>query len=86
GDVEALKTRVVDSFCGIRVLPKQAGNSFDRPRDTLQKSQLSHPKLLSLYGGKLTTYRTTATEVLEWVEDSIGKRQPLADFERLMLD
>ncbi|MGS0730759.1 FAD-dependent oxidoreductase, partial [Shewanella sp. 0m-11] len=25
GDVEALKTRVVDSFCGIRVLPKQAG-------------------------------------------------------------
>ncbi|MGS0676390.1 glycerol-3-phosphate dehydrogenase/oxidase [Shewanella sp. 125m-1] len=86
GDVEALKTRVIDSFCGIRVLPKQAGNSFDRPRDTLQKSQLSHPKLLSLYGGKLTTYRTTATEVLEWVEDSIGKRQPLADFERLMLD
>ncbi|MGS0680250.1 glycerol-3-phosphate dehydrogenase/oxidase [Shewanella sp. 125m-7] len=86
GGVDTLKGRVVDSFCGVRVLPKQAGNAFDRPRDTLQKSQISHPKLLSLYGGKLTTYRTTATEVLQWLEDTVGERQPLADFDKLLLD
>ncbi|ABZ75380.1 FAD dependent oxidoreductase [Shewanella halifaxensis HAW-EB4] len=86
GDIDALKARVVDSFCGVRVLPKLSGNAFDQPRDTLQKSQLSHPKLLSLYGGKLTTYRTTATEVIEWVEDAIGERPSLANFDKLQLD
>ncbi|GIU43441.1 FAD-dependent oxidoreductase [Shewanella sairae] len=86
GDVEALKTRIVDNFCGVRVLPKQSGNAFDRPRDTLQKSQASHPNLLSLYGGKLTTYRTTAAEVLDWVEQTIGQRQTLADFDKLLLE
>ncbi|MCL1145675.1 FAD-dependent oxidoreductase [Shewanella marinintestina] len=86
GDIEALRARVVDSFCGVRVLPKQSGNAFDRPRDTLQKSQPSHPNLLSLYGGKLTTYRTTATEVLDWLEQSIGERQALADFDTLLLE
>ncbi|MCL1140092.1 glycerol-3-phosphate dehydrogenase/oxidase [Shewanella pneumatophori] len=86
GDVEALKARVVDSFCGVRVLPKQTGNAFDRPRDTLQKNQASHPNLLSLYGGKLTTYRTTATEVIDWIEQTIGDRQALADFDKLQLE
>ena len=86
GDVETLKTKVVDSFCGVRVLPKQTGNAFDRPRDTLQKSQASHPNLLSLYGGKLTTYRTTATEAIDWLEQTIGERQSLADFDKLQLD
>ncbi|ABV86079.1 glycerol-3-phosphate dehydrogenase/oxidase [Shewanella pealeana] len=86
GDVEVLKTRVLDSFCGVRVLPKQAGKAFDRPRDTILKIQPSHPNLLSLYGGKLTTYRTTATEVLDWLEGTIGKRQTLADFDQLVLD
>ena len=86
GDIETLKTKVIDSFCGVRVLPKQTGNAFDRPRDTLQQSQTSHPNLLSLYGGKLTTYRTTAVEVLDWVEQLIGERQTLADFDSLSLD
>lgn len=86
GDVTSLKARVVDSFCGVRVLPKQAGTAFDRPRDTVHQNQPSHPNLLSLYGGKLTTYRTTAGEVNRWLEETIGKRQPLADFDRLFLD
>ncbi|GIU28107.1 glycerol-3-phosphate dehydrogenase/oxidase [Shewanella sp. MBTL60-007] len=86
GDIAALKKRLIGSFCGVRVLPKQEGKAFDRPRDTIQKVQASHPNLLSLYGGKLTTYRTTASEVCEWLEGTIGKRQTLADFEKLFLD
>ncbi|MCG9730136.1 FAD-dependent oxidoreductase [Shewanella sp. Isolate13] len=86
GDLASLKERVVDSYCGVRVLPKLTGSAFDRPRDTVQQNQPSHPNLLSLYGGKLTTYRTTASEVCEWLEGTIGKRQSLADFEQLFLD
>ncbi|QQX81031.1 FAD-dependent oxidoreductase [Shewanella sp. KX20019] len=86
GDSDSLKSRIIDTFCGVRVLPKQQGNAFDRPRDTLQQTSLSHPHLLTLYGGKLTTYRTTAVEVLNWVESHIGSRNALADFNHLQLD
>lgn len=86
GDVDSLKAKIIDTFCGVRVLPKQLGNAFDRPRDTLQQITASHPHLLTLYGGKLTTYRTTAVEVLSWVESHIGRRNVLADFNQLQLD
>ncbi|MCL1092312.1 glycerol-3-phosphate dehydrogenase/oxidase [Shewanella kaireitica] len=86
GDVDSLKAQIIDTFCGVRVLPKQQGNAFDRPRDTLQQATASHPHLLTLYGGKLTTYRTTAVEVLNWVESHIGRRNVLADFNQLQLD
>ncbi|PKG74131.1 FAD-dependent oxidoreductase [Shewanella sp. GutCb] len=86
GDVDSLKSRILETFCGVRVLPKQQGNAFDRPRDTLQQTSSSHPHLLTLYGGKLTTYRTTAVEVLGWLESHIGSRNALADFNQLQLD
>ncbi|MGL5666199.1 MAG: FAD-dependent oxidoreductase, partial [Shewanella sp.] len=70
---------------GVRVLPKQASSAFERPRDTLMQTSISHPRLLSLYGGKLTTFRSTSAEVLEWVEQKLGKRTPIADVDSLRL-
>ena len=53
---------VVESFAGLRVLPKLETSLFSRPRDTVIHE--SAEKLLTLYGGKLTSYRITAEQVL----------------------
>ncbi|WOT05692.1 glycerol-3-phosphate dehydrogenase/oxidase [Shewanella youngdeokensis] len=86
GGVDALRSRLLDTFCGVRVLPKQQGNAFDRPRDTLQQICPTHPHLLTLYGGKLTTYRTTAVDATRWLEAQLGSRIKRADFNQLRLD
>ncbi|MFP4610739.1 MAG: glycerol-3-phosphate dehydrogenase/oxidase, partial [Thiohalophilus sp.] len=54
----AAGARVVESFAGLRVLPRDDSSLFDRPRDT--RIDMSLPRLLTLYGGKLTGYRATA--------------------------
>lgn len=56
------EVNVVESFAGLRVLPKLGGSFFSRPRDTVIFS--SAENILSLYGGKLTGYRITAEDVL----------------------
>lgn len=83
--IEELKAKIVQTYCGVRVLPKQASSAFERPRDSLIQTSISHPRLLSLYGGKLTTFRSTSAEVLEWIEQKLGKRSPIADVDRLKL-
>lgn len=60
---------VVDTFAGVRVLPKLETSFFSRPRDTLIHS--SAKNLLTLYGGKLTSYRATAEQVLDKIENSL---------------
>ncbi|MCS6205040.1 glycerol-3-phosphate dehydrogenase/oxidase [Shewanella baltica] len=84
-EIDELKTKITQTFCGIRVLPKQNSQAFERPRDTLMKTSISHPRILSLYGGKLTTFRSTSAEVLEWIEKALGKREAIADVDKLSL-
>lgn len=84
-ELDALKAKISQTFCGIRVLPKQNSQAFERPRDTLMQTSISHPRILSLYGGKLTTFRSTSAEVLEWIEKAIGKRASIADVNKLTL-
>ncbi|MGL5395086.1 MAG: glycerol-3-phosphate dehydrogenase/oxidase [Shewanella sp.] len=83
--IDELKAKIVQTYCGVRVLPKQASSAFERPRDTLMQTSVSHPRLLSLYGGKLTTFRSTSAEVIEWIEQKLGKRPPIADVDSLRL-
>jgi glycerol-3-phosphate dehydrogenase len=54
---------VVASFAGLRVLPRSSGTLFDRPRDTV--IDISLPRVITLYGGKLTGYRATAQQVIK---------------------
>jgi len=63
------QVNVVDTFAGVRVLPKQETSFFARPRDTLIHA--SAKNLLTLYGGKLTSYRATAEQVMEEIENSL---------------
>ena len=61
---------VLDSFAGLRVLPKSEGSFFMRPRDTFIFD--SAKNLITLYGGKLTGYRVTAKSVLKKVKKNIN--------------
>ncbi len=85
GDIEALEVKIYDTFCGVRVLPKQAGQAFERSRELWLQSRESHPRFLTLYGGKLTTFRSTAKEVTHWLHERLGERVEIADVDRLPL-
>jgi len=56
---------VIDSFAGLRVLPDSEGNAFRRSRETRIHQDTCNPNVLSIYGGKLTSHRNTAREVLK---------------------
>ncbi len=73
--------KIIDSFAGVRVLPKTSGSFFNRPRDTVL--HLSSPALLSLYGGKLTSYRATAEQVIAKLRSQLPKRKAKADTAKL---
>jgi len=57
---------IIETFAGVRVLPKSETSFFSRPRDTVIHS--SAKNLLTLYGGKLTSYRATAEQVLDKID------------------
>lgn len=64
---------VIDSFAGLRVLPSSEGSAFKRSRETRIHKDLSNPDVLSIYGGKLTSHRNTAKDVLNLLPDSMHR-------------
>lgn len=85
GNVEKLEGQIIETFCGVRVLPKHSGSAFESPREILQLKRFSHPRILSIYGGKLTTFRATSKEVVAWIEALLGKRAPLDNVDKMQL-
>ena len=82
----SFKCQVADSFAGLRVLPKlQTGFSI-RPRETMvQYDNRRQPRLVSLYGGKLTTYRSTSAEIIDRLSRTLGKRSGQLDTAEIFL-
>jgi glycerol-3-phosphate dehydrogenase len=77
---------VVDSFAGLRVLPAGDGVAFGKDRETrLHADVASLPRVLTIYGGKLTGYRATAEKVVEAVRPGLGKVSPVASTAALPL-
>lgn len=74
---------ILDKFVGLRVLPKNDKSMFSRQRDTALHWSL--PNLLTLYGGKLTAYRTTSELVLKKIKPFLEKRQRIAYTDQLYL-
>jgi glycerol-3-phosphate dehydrogenase len=79
------RPRIAREFAGVRVLPRGAGRAFQRPRDCVFHVDPAHPRLVSLYGGKLTGYRATGLDVVAKVRQALGPRTPKADTETLRL-
>ena len=71
----AERAGVAAIFAGTRVLPaeERGGNANKRSRETilLQQRQLGSI-YLAIYGGKLTSYRSTAEKILAQVKTAIG--------------
>lgn len=77
---------ILSAFAGLRVLPGGDGKAFSRPRETiLHVDRPEHPRLLTVYGGKLTAYRLTATRVMQRLASTLPSRPVRADTRTLIL-
>jgi glycerol-3-phosphate dehydrogenase len=77
---------VLGSFAGLRVLPGGEGHAFHRSRETLLcTDRAQQPRVLSVYGGKLTTWRAVAQRALQAVAASLPQRRALARTDQLLL-
>ena len=77
---------VSGSFAGLRVLPGGAGHAFHRSRETLLvKDRPVHPRVLSVYGGKLTTWRAVSARAMDQIADALPQRQSVASTDELQL-
>jgi len=80
-DVQPLRT-----FAGLRVLPAAPGRAFGRSRETLLlRDRQQQPRVLSVLGGKLTTYRASAETVLAALQPWLPTRRRKADTRKLTL-
>ena len=79
------RNKVLHQFAGLRVLPKTKHSAFHRPRETILHSDTSHPALLTIYGGKLTAYRSTANRVVEKIRFALGPRKQKITTDKIVL-
>lgn len=76
----------VDSFAGLRVLPRSDLSAFSRPREVLfEVDNEACPRVLSIMGGKLTTYRSTALHALAKIKKSLPVKARIADTSQIPL-
>ncbi len=84
---------VLAAMAGLRVLPSSGGGTEGsalsvnaRSRETLlHPDRQDHPRLLTVYGGKLTTYRLTAERVMTRLAGVLPVRKVVADTRHLKL-
>ncbi|MDQ6986873.1 MAG: FAD-dependent oxidoreductase [Mariprofundaceae bacterium] len=63
---------ILDTYCGVRVLPCGDKAAFAANRETvILADNEKHPAYIGIYGGKLTTYRREAEKVLRLISRSI---------------
>ncbi len=83
---DAAASQVQQAFAGLRVLPAKGGHAFHRSRETLLVSDRdSRPRMLSIYGGKLTTWRAVSARALKQIAPSLPQRRAIAHTDQLEL-
>ena len=77
---------IIATTAGLRVLPVGSGHAFHRSREVMLPTDQPHrPSVLSICGGKITTYRVTANKVMRRIAPSLPPKTPRADTARLAL-
>lgn len=80
---------ILDAFAGLRVLPAGPGHAFHRSRETIlltdRDGRQARPRVLSIYGGKLTAWRATAAKAMARIESALPRRERVADTRSLPL-
>jgi glycerol-3-phosphate dehydrogenase len=71
---------LIDVFAGLRVLPGGNENASSKSREThFHENDPVQPRVVSIYGGKLTSYRATAEKLLQRINKVLPKTRPVAD-------
>jgi glycerol-3-phosphate dehydrogenase len=66
------RAHITQSFAGLRVLPAATQTAFDRSRETIFSTDREpKPRVLGIYGGKLTGWRAAAAHVLDRIGTSL---------------
>lgn len=66
------KLEISQKFSGLRVLPRSKKNANQRSRETIYLRDRKHrPRMLSIFGGKLTSYRATSEHIMEYSKHSL---------------
>jgi glycerol-3-phosphate dehydrogenase len=77
---------IVQRFAGLRVLPAASEKAFDRSRETIFTTDREpYPRVLGIYGGKLTGWRAAAAHVLERIGPSLAPKPKRAATDQLEL-
>jgi glycerol-3-phosphate dehydrogenase len=80
------RKHIVQRFAGLRVLPAAAQTAFGRSRETVFSTDRdSRPRVLGIYGGKLTGWRAAAAHVLSRIAPSLAARTRRAATDQLIL-
>jgi glycerol-3-phosphate dehydrogenase len=75
---------VIEAFAGLRVLPDGGENASSKSREThFHENDPKQPRVVSIYGGKLTSYRATAEKLLRRIKNLLPETAPVADTRRL---
>lgn len=75
-----------EPFAGLRVLPHSSQSAFGRSRDVMIcRDQPACPRVVTIMGGKLTTYRATAEQIVKCLYPSLPVANPKADTKTLPL-
>lgn len=80
------REHITQRFAGLRVLPAATQAAFDRSRETIfSTDRESKPRVLGIYGGKLTGWRAAAAHVLDRISTSLPARPRRAQTDQLIL-
>ena len=77
---------ISERFAGLRVLPSATQPAFDRSRETIFTTDRDvRPRVLCIYGGKLTGWRAAAAHVMQRISPSLPAGVKRADTDLLIL-
>jgi glycerol-3-phosphate dehydrogenase len=68
---------VVWSYAGVRpLIGKEGGSASGTSRDYRLETNRDGAPLLSVFGGKVTTFRKLAEQAVDWIAPALGRRVP----------
>jgi glycerol-3-phosphate dehydrogenase len=77
---------ITERFAGLRVLPAATQAAFDRSRETIFTTDRdARPRVLGIYGGKLTGWRAAAAHVMQRISPSLPPAVKRAETDLLIL-
>jgi glycerol-3-phosphate dehydrogenase len=77
---------ITQRFAGLRVLPSATQAAFDRSRETIFTTDRDvRPRVLCIYGGKLTGWRAAAAHVMQRISPSLPAAEKRAETDLMIL-